>query len=98
MSSDSHVCPRITHGFSGLTDEPCKLLKVISQIQGRVEICIRESKDAFITREREDPKMLQYPKPTDANYAGKVLSHNYTRPCDLNWWPVTNVLPKFNPN
>ena len=68
-SSLRYSCQR---SFSNLCVVPCKVLKVISQLQGVVEICCRERPNAFIQRESEDLLMLQYPATTDRLYEGKT--------------------------
>ena len=56
--------------------DPCKFLKVVSQIQGRVEVQSKEHPDAFLDREREETKILQYPERDHPHYNRKfVKSH-----------------------
>ena len=54
--------------LSNVCKVPCKLLKVIAQIQGVVEICCQEAEGAFIAREKDDLKLLQYPEPHHNDY------------------------------
>ena len=54
--------------LSNLCEVPSKVLKLITQLQGKVEICIREPQDAFVQRESDDLLMLQYPRPDDQLY------------------------------
>ena len=54
-----------------LVDDPPKLLKIIAQLQGRVEVTSKERPDAFLNREKDDPKILQYPSRNDPSYRGE---------------------------
>lgn len=72
MNSDPHDDPELRFlyqkSLSNLCVVPSKVLKVMTQLQGKVEICIREAPDAFVRREKEELLMLQYPQPADRLY------------------------------
>ena len=57
---------------SNICKKPSKLLKVISQLQGVVEVCCREAEGAFIRRELDDLLMLQYPEADSPHYEAIV--------------------------
>ena len=38
-----------------------------------MEVASREGRGTFVNRERMNPLMLRYPKPTDPDYTGKCL-------------------------
>lgn len=54
--------------LSNLCIKPSKVLKVISQLRGVVEICCREAPNSFVRRERDDLLMLQYPERDNRQY------------------------------
>ena len=57
---------------SNICKKPCKVLKVIAQILGVVEVCCLEPAGAFIQREKEDYRMLQYPETHENGYSETV--------------------------
>ena len=61
----------VTLFFSNVCIRPCKVLKVISQLLGVVEVCCNEADGAYIRRESDEPVLLQYPEPDSPGYNGK---------------------------
>ena len=53
------------------------MLIIFLQVQGQFEVCAREPRYAFINRERENPTMLRYPTPDDADYQGNYDLDDY---------------------
>ena len=72
MGLDHELIKEYQHSLASCCDQPTKLMKVMAQILGQVEVASKEAPNAFMDRENENPTMLQYPKSTDVSYMAIV--------------------------